>query len=159
MLLWRLSGKQHARSFDGGYGLLFDGRWNTVGHAVTYCATSPSLCVLEKLVHVDDPALLPDLVMVTYEAPDALPIEEVTLDQLPGDWRSDEASTQARGDVWHRGHTTPLFQVPSAVVPLPGSPDVNVLINHTHPDSSRITLVGAEPFLLDLRLFQARPTA
>ena len=31
--------------------------------------------MLEKLVHVDDPALLPGLVMVMCEAPDALPIE------------------------------------------------------------------------------------
>ena len=54
MLLWRLSGVQHAEAFDGGYGLLFEGRWNTIGHAVAYCATSPSLCVLEKLVHVED---------------------------------------------------------------------------------------------------------
>ena len=42
MILWRLSGEQYARSFDGGYGLLYDGRWNTAGRAVTYCATSPS---------------------------------------------------------------------------------------------------------------------
>jgi hypothetical protein len=52
MLLWRLSGAQHAK--DGGYGLLFDGRQKTVGHAVTYGSTSPSLCVLEKLVHIED---------------------------------------------------------------------------------------------------------
>jgi RES domain-containing protein len=57
MLLWRLSIRRYANIFDGGYGLLFDGRWNTVGHAVTYCATSPSLCVLENLVHIEDPAL------------------------------------------------------------------------------------------------------
>ena len=69
MLLWRLSGLRHASAFDGGYGLLFDGRWNTVGHAVTYCATSPSLCVLEKLVHVEDPALLPELAMITLRRP------------------------------------------------------------------------------------------
>jgi len=93
MLLWRLSGRQHARAFDGGYGLLFDGRWNTVGHAVTYCATSPSLCVLEKLVHVEDPALLPELIMVAYEAPDALPVDTVTLDRLSHDWQRDEAHT------------------------------------------------------------------
>jgi RES domain-containing protein len=42
------SGEPCARSFDGGYGLLYDGRWNTAGHAVTYCATSPSLCLLES---------------------------------------------------------------------------------------------------------------
>ncbi len=64
MLLWRLSGVQYASAFDGGYGLLFEGRWNTAGHAVTYCASSPSLCVLEKLVHIEDPDLLPALIMV-----------------------------------------------------------------------------------------------
>jgi len=26
MVLWRLSGRQHAAAFDGGYGLLFNGR-------------------------------------------------------------------------------------------------------------------------------------
>ncbi len=50
MRLWRLSGRQHTASFDGGYGLHFDNRRNGAGHAVTYRATSPSLCVLEKLV-------------------------------------------------------------------------------------------------------------
>ncbi len=159
MLLWRLSGTQHAPSFDGGYGLLFEGRWNTVGHAVTYCATSPSLCVLEKLVHIEDPALLPDLVMVTYEAPDSLALEAVTLDRLSDDWRSDDASTQRLGDAWHRGRATPLLHVPSAIVPIAGSPDVNVLINHTHADVLKIATVRAEPFSLDLRLFQPRPTS
>ena len=75
MLLWRLSGVAHARTFDGGYGLLFDGRWNTAGHAVTYCSTSPSLCVLEKLIHIEDPQLMPPLVMVRYDVPDNLATE------------------------------------------------------------------------------------
>jgi RES domain-containing protein len=77
MLLWRLSRAEHAGAMDGGYGLLFDGRWNSVGPAVTYCSTSPSLCVLEKLVHIEDPSLLPELVMVTYDVPDTLPVEIV----------------------------------------------------------------------------------
>ena len=90
MLLWRLSLEQHAKTFDGGYGLLFDGRWNTVGHAVTYCATSPALCVLEKLVHVEDQQLLPPLVMITYAVSDEVAVEAVALDQMPTDWRQDE---------------------------------------------------------------------
>ncbi|MFG1466391.1 RES family NAD+ phosphorylase, partial [Xanthobacter sp. DSM 24535] len=94
MRLWRLSGPQHAQALDGGYGLHFDGRWNTVGHAVTYCATSPALCVLEKLVHVEDPALLPELVMITYEIPDTVEIEDVPLEGLPTDWRRHEAWSQ-----------------------------------------------------------------
>ena len=153
MLLWRLSGRQHVESFDGGYGLLFDGRWNTVGHAVTYCATSPSLCVLEKLVHIEAPALLPDLVMLTYELPDHLACEVIALEDLPFDWRHHEALTQRRGNAWHRSRTTLLLQVPSVIVPLVRSPDQNVLINHAHPDVSAIRHVASAVFTLDARLF------
>ena len=123
MLLWRLSGKQYANNFDGGYGLLFDGRWNTIGHAVTYCATSPSLCVLEKLVHVEDPTLLPDLVMVTYDVPQQAERLTVGLDELPKDWRRREGLTQQRGDAWRRSRASLLLKVPSAIVPLKDSPE------------------------------------
>lgn len=153
MLLWRLSGKQHARSLDGGYGLLFDGRWNTIGHAVTYCATSPSLCVLEKLVHIEDPALLPELVMVSYEIPDVLATETVLLDELPTGWRRREGWTQQRGDGWYQARAAPLLKVPSAIVPVAKSPDVNVLINHRHPDASAVKIVAADEFVFDPRLF------
>lgn len=152
MLLWRLSGKQYANSFDGGYGLLFDGRWNTIGHAVTYCATSPSLCVLEKLVHIEDPTLLPDLVMVTYDVPQQAKRLTIGLDELPRDWRRREGLTQQRGDTWHRSRSTLLLKVPSAIVPLKDSPDVNMLINHSHPGVTDIKIVSIEPFALDQRL-------
>jgi RES domain-containing protein len=153
MILWRLSGAQHARRFDGGYGLLFDGRWNTVGHAVTYCSTSPSLCVLEKLVHVEDPDLLPPLVMVRYDVPDSLGVETVAVAELPGAWRLRESLTQQLGDAWHVGLGAPLLRVPSAIVPLDGSPDMNVVINHRHPDCAEISIARTESFVLDTRLF------
>lgn len=153
MLLWRLSGTQHARALDGGYGLHFDGRWNTVGHAVTYCATSPALCVLEKLVHVEDPALLPELVMVTYEIPDPTEIEDVSLKDVPADWQRHEAWSQERGDAWHEGRATLLLRVPSAIVPIAGSPDLNVLINHSHADAAAVSIIAEESFSLDPRLF------
>ncbi len=62
MRLWRLSNAEDA----GRFGLHHDGRWNTRGRPVTYGATGPALCVLEKLVHVEDPALLPDGTALTY---------------------------------------------------------------------------------------------
>jgi RES domain-containing protein len=153
MVLWRLSGDRYANIFNGGYGLINPGRWNTVGHAVTYCSTSPSLCVLEKLVHIEDPALMPALTMVRYNAPDDLAIEDAALTELPEGWRAQETWTQARGDRWHKALQSPLLRVPSAVVPLGGSPDLNVLINHRHPSAVRIQTVKAEPFVLDARLF------
>lgn len=153
MLLWRLSGERHSRSFEGGYGLLYDGRWSTAGHAVTYSATSPSLCVLEKLLHVQDPDLLPALVMVRYHAPDDLGMDSLSLADLPPSWRLQESWTQRRGDQWHAGMNTPLLRVPSAIVALDASPDQNVLINHRHPAAAAITIVAAESFVLDARLF------
>ena len=153
MILWRLSGRLHAQAFDGGYGLLYDGRWNTIGHPVTYCATSPSLCVLEMLVHVQDPDLLPGLVMVRYEASDSLAADTIAIAGLPDEWRLQESWTQRRGDEWHDNRRTPLLRVPTAIVPFDGSPDMNVLINHRHPAAGQIRLVQAEPFVLDPRLF------
>ena len=148
-----MSGEQHAKAFDGGYGLLYDGRWNTAGHPVTYCATSPSLCVLEKLVHVEDPGLLPALVMVRYGVPDSLKVETITVGELPPSWRLRESLTQQRGDQWHAALDAPLLRVPSVIVPLDGSPDMNVLINHRHPAANEITMIAAETFVLDMRLF------
>jgi len=153
MLLWRLSGVSHARAFDGGYGLLFDGRWNTIGRPVTYCSTSPALCVLEKLVHIEDPRLLPALMMVRYEVPDYLAVEALALADLPSDWLQQEGWTQQRGDQWQGSRSTPLLRVPSAIVPIDQSPDVNILINHNHEAAGRVSVVSVEPFVFDPRLF------
>lgn len=153
MLLWRLSGREHAASMNGGYGLLFDGRWNSVGHALTYAATSPSLCVLEKLVHVEDPDLLPELVMVTYEVPDEFAMTRIELSDLPPDWRMQESETQRLGDQWHRLGEAPLLRVPSAIVPIEASPDMNVLINNRHAEAGQIKIAAMQEFRLDHRLF------
>jgi RES domain-containing protein len=152
MLLWRLSGTEHANNFDGGYGLLFDGRWNTVGHPVTYCATSPALCILEKLVHVEDPALLPDLTMVIYDVRDDLGFATVTLDELPARWETQDGFTQQIGDAWHRARAQPLLRVPSAIAAFPNSPDVNFLINHNHPASAQIPIMNQYKYVFDPRL-------
>jgi RES domain-containing protein len=119
---------------------------------LTYAATSPSLCVLEKLVHIEDPALMPALVMIRYEAPDDLAITRLAVTDLPDDWTRAESVTQAKGDAWQAALETPLLQVPSAIVPVAGSPDLNLLINHRHPDAARIRIVAAGPFTLNVRL-------
>jgi hypothetical protein len=46
-----------------------------------------------------------------------------------------------------------FLRVPSAIVPLAGSPEVNILINHNHSATSEIKVAAAEPSVLDPRLF------
>ncbi|MGE0652979.1 MAG: RES family NAD+ phosphorylase [Alphaproteobacteria bacterium] len=153
MRFWRLSTAPYAEAFDGGYGLHYDGRWNAVGDPVTYCATVPSLCVLEKLVHTESIDDLPeDLQMIEYEAPDALLVEIWESDDLPPDWRRNGLDTRDRGSNWLRGATAPLLRVPSVVVAEPGALDRNILINHRHPEHKRIVVRDIRPFEIDPRL-------
>jgi RES domain-containing protein len=154
MRLWRLSSLRRANDFDGGYGLSNNGRWNSQGRPVTYCATVPSLAALEKRVHVTDASLLPPQVMVEYDAPDDLPARTLAMDELPADWTVRETTTQNRGDEWLDGRAEALLFVPSVIVPLANAPERNVLINHRHGASSRIRIVAATPFTLDPRLFK-----
>ena len=155
MRLWRLSIGAFAQVFDGGYGLRFAGRWNSVGRPVTYAATSPSLCILEKLVHVEDPMLLPDLTMTRYDVPADIAISRRDLADLPDDWRQRESLTQAHGDEWLDSLAAPLLLVPSVVASFDSSADLNALINHRHPDVARITIDATFPFEFDPRLLSA----
>jgi RES domain-containing protein len=154
MRLWRLSSSRRARDFTGGYGLLNNGRWNTAGRPVTYCATAASLTAQEKRVHVDDPALLPPQAMVEYDVPDGLSTHRIEIADLPEDWTMREVDTQQAGDAWLDGAAELLLIVPSVIVPIEAAPDRNVLINHRHAASVRIVTVAATPFRLDPRLFR-----
>jgi RES domain-containing protein len=154
MRLWRLSSARRARDITGGYGLLHSGRWNTAGRPVTYCSTVPSLAALEKRVHVTNPALLPPQSMIEYEAPDDLPQRTVELNALASDWIHREVDTQKLGDQWLDSMVEALLIVPSVIMPLPNAPDRNILINHRHPDASRIRAVRVASFELDPRLFK-----
>ena len=154
MDLWRLSDADYAERFDGGYGLVCDGRWNGRGRPITCCSTGPALCVLEKLVHIDDPALLPDeMTLVRYDAPDELEVEDVPVDGLPALWRTDRAVTMGIGNAWLDSTSTCLLRVPSVVVPVRDTWDRNVLINHRHAAATRIAISRIETLRYDPRLF------
>ena len=147
MRIWRLSGAEYAERFDGGFGLRHDGRWNERGRLITYCATGPALCVLEKLVHIEDAGLLPDdTVLVRYHAPDDLRVEESPLEDLPDNWRFDERLTRSIGNAWLDGGSACLLRVPSVIVPVPHTDDRNVIVNHRHEDAARIVISGIDKF-------------
>jgi RES domain-containing protein len=150
MILWRSCNASLLGFFDGTGGMLAAGRWHSKGQAITYSSSAPSLTLLERLVHVDDPALLPPLAVVAYEVPDEIETEEVALSALPPDWRDDVALTRRLGDEWVRSKRTPLLRVPSAILPLPDVPDRNIIISHGHVDARRIRILRThQPFAFD----------
>jgi len=154
MWLWRLSSIRYARDFTGGYGLFNNGRWNTVGRPVTYCATVPSLAALEKRVHVTDAGTLPPQSVIAYDVPDDLPVRRLDLDELPSDWAKRETHTQQLGDEWLDTSEEAILLVPSVVMPIGDAVDRNALINHRSPGAARITIAHVIAFTLDPRLFR-----
>jgi RES domain-containing protein len=154
MRLWRLSSVRYARDFTGGYGLFNNGRWNTVGRPVTYCATVPSLAALEKRVHVNDAAELPPQAMVAYDVPDDIAVRTIDISTLPRDWTSRETHTQQLGNEWLDAGEEAILIMPSVVMPIAEAADRNALINHRTPDATRITIAHVISFTLDPRLFR-----
>jgi RES domain-containing protein len=113
-----------------------------------YAAGSPSLAVLEVLVHLDLPAeLMPDdYRLLAIEIPNDIDIER--LDVAP---TGAEACMAAGDDFLARCMALALV-VPSVVVPQ----ERNALINVRHGDMARVRLIGDEPFRFDPRLLEIR---
>lgn len=143
MIVYRLCKSAHV-ALDGEGARRWGGRWNSVGRPMVYTAASPSLAVLEVLVHLDLPAdLLPeDLRLLTIEIPDDAPIERLD-ETLHG---ADDCI--AAGDKFVTDGAAVAMLVRSVVVPQ----EWNALINVRHPDMARVRIGNDEPFRLDPRL-------
>lgn len=111
---------------------------------MVYTAASPSLAVLEVLVHLDLPSeLLPDdYQLLTIAIPDDAAMRR--LDPSP---THDDACQEA-GDAFLEAGDALALIVRSVVVPQ----ERNVLLNVRHADMQRVVVERSEPFQLDPRL-------
>ena len=143
MIFYRLA-KRPFRALDGEGARLYGGRWNSAGRPMIYCAASPSLAVLEVLVHLDlSPDLMPlDYHLLSIEIPDDAPL--MRLATRP------EAAAEclAVGDEFLRRGEELALLVPSAIVPQ----EINALVNPRHPAAARVATVWDETFRFDPRL-------
>lgn len=132
-------------ALDGEGARLYGGRWNSPGRPLVYAAASPSLAVLEILVHLDlPPELVPsDYRLLTIEVPDELPLAR--LEAIP----PDPVACRAAGDAFLQAAADPALSVPSVVVPQ----ERNLLINPAHPLAAGLRTIRNEPFAIDARLF------
>lgn len=143
MIAYRLCKAVHS-ALDGEGARLWGGRWNSAGRPMVYAAASPSLAVLEVLVHLDLPAeLLPDdLRLLTIEIPD-----DVAMHTLAPSPTGDD-DCRAAGDAFLEAVNALALMVESVIVPQ----ERNVLLNARHADMARVKVQHSEPFRLDPRL-------
>ena len=127
-------------------------RWNSTGVFVIYTAGSRALACLENVVHRASSGLKAPFITMIILIPDDLIIKELLLDELPKDWsKSGEpgySKCQPFGDSWINSLESAILKVPSAIVP----EDSNYLLNPSHPDFDKISIISEEPFAFDERI-------
>ena len=132
------------------------GRWNAKGRPMVYAATTPELCFLDYMVHLDGTPLtdLPPLILCTIAVPDGS-VLLLEISQLPIGWNTlhGETDLPAFANALFRQHHTLCLGIPSAVVP--SSPSRNVLLDPLHPLRAQCIVTHIEPYPIDPRL----PTA
>jgi RES domain-containing protein len=148
--VWRLCRKKHA-AFDGEGARAAGGRWNRRGTAVVYTSATLSLAVLEYFVNLPAAAAPPDLVAISAEVPEGIPISSLDAEDLPRGWRKYPAPKALAdlGTRWVEGAGTAILAVPSAVVPQ----EKNYLINPAHPRFAEILPGKPELLSLDSRMW------
>ncbi len=151
MIAYRITKKKWIKDLSGTGAKLTGGRWNPKGFPVLYCASTSSLAILEKLVHVDFDLLPDDLFIAELEIPENS-IEELTLKNLPKHWNKYPGpdSLRSLGKKWLMENKYLILKVPSAVNPN----ETNYLINVDHSDADKIKIIKTYPFEIDNRLIK-----
>lgn len=147
MFLWRISNRE---TLNGRGGLIASARWHTRGRPVVYLASTPAGAMVEALVHLElKPSRLPaSYKLLKAEAPDDL--SKMRFSALTEDWRQNQTASRSLGDEWLARAQTALLEVPSAILP----ETFNLLLNPSHPDAAKISVLWHEAYPFDERLFR-----
>lgn len=152
MVVYRLARARHEATLLSGIGGEYAaGRWHKKGERIIYTSESRSLCLLEKLVHIQDTFLLPDdLKLYSLKLPDSLKVQELTAKDLPKSWNNLPYSpkTQEVFKDLRIQQNGLLLKVPSAIVPQ----EFNYIINPYHSEISKVIVLESQTFKLDARL-------
>jgi len=154
MKAWRIFPAHFSETaFTGIGGLYAARRWNHLGTAIVYCATSPALAAMEYFVNLEPNDAPDDLLIAEATIPDEL-VERLDLILLPADWRElDNLACRDLGSDWAASRRSLALQVPSVVV----QGDWNLLLNPANPDFGKVTFKEPVPFRFDPRMFRREP--
>lgn len=148
MIVYRISNCRFINDLSGRGAALYGGRWNSEGVHVLYTAGSPSLAMLESLVHFGG-RILGDYCQVALEVPDES-VLELKPEQLPPVWRESPPPDilKAFGNKFVLEGAFLVMKVPSVLVP----DESNCLINPTHPLFEKVRVLVRSKIRFDERL-------
>lgn len=135
---------------DGAGGLHGDSRWHHRGQPILYAASSPSLALLETLVHIDPRRFQQQTLLQLEVGDDAERVTRAQLAQILRDAPEHDpvAGTRDYGTAWLAEKRTLVLVVPSLVMPF----EDNIILNPQHPLATSIRILVSERITLDQRL-------
>lgn len=148
MELFRVTRQKYASDLSGNGAAVYGGRWNEAGRPVLYAASTRSLAILETLVHLRQPQPPTDYRVMVLYVPDHIPF--INSQQLPENWKVDEAYTQQLGSQWLASTKSLLLRVPSVIV----RSEYNYLLNPAQELFMEVKLIAVESIEFDPRFFQ-----
>lgn len=150
MIVYRISSCRFIDDLSGRGAAMYGGRWNSEGIYVLYTAGSPSLAMLESLVHFGG-RVVGDYCQVALEIPDES-IQELRADDLPENWRESPPPDilKAFGNKFIVQGKFLMLKVPSVLVP----DESNYLLNPAHPAFEKIRVLVKSKIRFDERLIK-----
>lgn len=127
-----------------------DGRWCSNGRKVIYTSSSVALACLENILRRSGSGFSSNFITIFYEIPEDIIIEEVHIQNLKADWRSQNSyiDCQKTGNEWYDNKSSLILKVPSAIIP----DEFNYIIKTTSTEIDRIAIKNKKPFIPDERL-------
>lgn len=149
--LYRIQTNSHRDTILEGIGAkLRGGRWNAKGTPMVYLATTPELCLLEYMVHLEGTPLydIPPLILCELMVP-TTSIHFLKPGELPDGWdaaQTTPALARFMAEQFEQ-HSVLAIALPSAI--MPRSPSHNVVLNPTHPDRAQCRVELITSLVLD----------
>lgn len=158
MIVWRIIRQEFLASPLSVEGArAWPGRWHSAGTAILYTASSESLALLEKFVHLALEFRTIPHVKLCIELPADAAVETFEAVATKAiDWRgADPSAARAFGDRWARESAALGLSVPSVL----SSSERNVLLRAASPQFAQLKVLSSEPFLYDERMWKAETRA
>ena len=147
MLVYRIVHKKFSQTLSASG---MEGRWNSEGNKVIYCAESIALAFLENMIRRQGVGFNHDFKIMVIDIPDNTKITILNSDDLNSGWRNYNNYSECRksGNKWYNENKTLLLKVPSAVLPQ----SFNFVINTIHADYQKIKLIETSDLIPDERI-------
>lgn len=146
MQVYRISKTKFAKDIDGLGAEMYGGRWNHIGTACLYTASTRALALLEYSVNVNLDIIPRALSIITFEI-DEERVKEILLKDLPGNWKAKPVPLATRDfgtKLLKEG--CPVIKLPSIVV----EAEYNYIINPLVQENVKI--IDICDFVYDVRI-------